>query len=119
MVKFDPHQARQGLAFELQFARLSTLVSDMEQIRQGVSVESLAGDAPILERWTVSARPAACLVGFSSGHPILEGTGRLITTSDVILISQDGAWARTLSRWYVLGYPLPANLDSDGTRSGQ
>jgi hypothetical protein len=112
MVTFDPDRATQGLSFELQHARHSSLVADMEKIRQGTSIEGLAGDAPLLDRWAFAARPAACLVGVSSGHPILEGTGRLITTSDLILISQDGAWARTLSRWYRLGDPLPAHLGS-------
>lgn len=117
MVTFDPRKAMQELAFELQHARLSALVSDMEQITQGASVESLAGDAPHLDRWAFGARPAACLVGLSSGHPILEGTERLITTSDLILISEDGAWARTLSRWYRLGDP--ARLHPDGAHSWQ
>lgn len=119
MVTFDPRKAMQGLAFKFQHARLSALVTDMEQIRQGASVENLAGDAPLLDRWTFGERPALCLMGLSSGHPILEGTGRLITTSDLILISQDGAWARTLSRWYRLGDRLPVDLESDRTRSWQ
>ena len=114
MVTFDPHRATQGLSFELQHARHSALVADMEEIRQGTSIEGLAGDAPLLDRWAFGARPAACLVGLSSGHPILAGNGRMITTSDLILISQDGAWARTLSRWYRLGDPLPAHLGSEG-----
>ena len=45
MVKFNPRQASQGLVFEFQFRRLAALVSDMEQIRQGASVEVLAGEA--------------------------------------------------------------------------
>ena len=89
MVKFNPYHASQGLVFELQFRRLAALVSDMEQIRQGASVEVLAGEAaPLLDRWVFGERPAACLMGLSTGHPVLEGTGRLITTSDLCLISE-------------------------------
>ena len=120
MVTFDPHQVLQGLAFEHQLRRLSSLVWDMEQIRRGVPVEDLAGQAPVLDRWVFGERPASCLIGYSTGHPLLPGTGRLITTSDLCLISADGIWARTLSRWYRLGDPLGlANPDSGGTWSWQ
>jgi len=121
MVKFNPYHASQGLVFELQFRRLAALVSDMEQIRQGASVEVLAGEAaPLLDRWVFGERPAACLMGLSTGHPVLEGTGRLITTSDLCLISEDGVWARTLSRWYRLGDPFsPADAYGGGNWSWQ
>jgi hypothetical protein len=106
MVKFAPGRMRQSLVFDYQFERLSALVADMEEIRKGSSVEDLAGDAPYLDRWALGKRPAASLIGYASGHPVLPGTGRLIATSDLCLISEDGRWARTLSRWYRLGDPL-------------
>lgn len=120
MVKFDPRKAQQGLVFEYQLQRFASLVSDMDRIRQGVSIENLAGDAPLLDRWVFAERPVACLMGYSTGHPVLEGTGRLITTSDLCLIAEDGAWARTLSRWYRLGAPHgPVGPDYGGQRSWQ
>lgn len=113
MVTFDPRRRVQDLAFEHQFERLSGLVSDMKQLRGGTAVDDLADDAPLLDRWVIGNRPAPCLVGQSTGHPTLPGTIRLITTSDLWLISEDGAWARTLSRWYRLGDPFsPGRLDS-------
>lgn len=120
MVKFNPRGAGQGLAFDYQFERLSGLVSDMDRLRKGTPVDDLARDAPLLERWVLGERPARCLMGLSTGHPLLPGTGRLITTSDLCLIADDGAWARTLSRWYRLGDPLdPADLEWGGTWSWQ
>ena len=120
MVKFDPRKAQQSLVFEYQLQRFAALVSDMDWIRKGASVEDLAGDAPLLDRWVFAERPVACLMGYSTGHPVLEGSGRLITTSDLCLIAENGAWARTLSRWYRLGDPQgPTGLDSGGQGSWQ
>lgn len=62
-------------------------------------------DAPILENWALAARPVPCLVGLSTGHPLLPGHGRPIVTSEVWLISEELDLARTLSRWYRLGTP--------------
>ncbi|HEV7416378.1 MAG TPA: DUF6634 family protein [Tianweitania sediminis] len=103
MVMFNPGQHRQGPAFERQLQRLLSLASDMQQIGQGVPVTDLAADAPTLEDWRVAHRPVYCLEGLSSGHPKLTGVNRPIVTSDLWLMSSDGQWARTLSRWYRLG----------------
>ncbi|MHA6645859.1 DUF6634 family protein [Mesorhizobium sp. A623] len=66
----------------------------------------MAGNhSPILDRWCLGSRVVPCLVGFSTDHPELPGQGRLITTSDLWLLSEDMGWARTLSRWYRLGRP--------------
>jgi hypothetical protein len=104
MVVFD----RTGGAdpsFDFEHARLTALVSDMEQIRRGVPPERLAAEAPLLDRWLIMQRPASCLLGRSTGHPLLPGTDREIVTSDLVLMSTDGSWARTRSRWYRLGRP--------------
>lgn len=120
MVTFDPRLSRQTHAFKLELARFAELVRDMEKIDQGTSIDCLVGDAPHLDCWTMGMRPAACLVGQSTGHPVLEGTGRLIMTSDIVLLSQDRAWARTLSRWYRLGEPHPSvDLNLGGSSSWQ
>lgn len=106
MVMFDPRRSSQGDVFEEQFRRYRDLLEDMDRICKEAPVEELAGEAPVLDRWAFGSRPAACLIGYSTGHPLLPGTGRLVTTSDLCLISANGAWARTLSRWYRLGDPL-------------
>ena len=93
-------------AFDFEQARLTALLSDMELLRAGIPPEDLAADAPLLDRWLVAHHPAACLLGQSTGHPLLPGVERQITTSDLILMSRDHLWARTLSRWYRLGRPV-------------
>lgn len=120
MVKFEPGRMRQSLVFDYQLERLSALVADMQEITKGSSVEALAADPPHLDRWMLGKRPVTCLIGHASGHPVLPGTGRLIATSDLCLISEDGRWARTLSRWYRLGTPLdPDDPEHGGDQSWQ
>lgn len=110
MVTFDSRGANHGAAFEYQLARLAALKADMEKIQCGVPPERLAVDPPILERWAMALRPTLCLTGLSFGHPLLPGEARPIVTSDLCLIADDHAWARTLSRWYRLGRPAGSPL---------
>ena len=106
MVKFYPDEREQGECFELEIRRLSALMADMSALRGGASPEDLTdGEPPFLDGWVMAQRPIPCLVGLSSGHPRLFGTGRPIATSDLWLMSADNSWARTLSRWYRLGRP--------------
>ena len=106
--------ARRNALFDLELARLSAMVADMEAIRRGTPPEDLSqGKAPWLDRWTIAVRPVPCLAGLSSGHPKLPGDNRLIGTSDLWLMANDWTWARTLSRWYRLGRPAElSNLDA-------
>ena len=95
-----------GAEFAREMDRLAALVADMERVHRGVSPEVMAGaDAPILDRWVLAKRGAPCLAGLSTGHPTLVGENRLISTSELWLLSKDRSWARTLSRWYRLGRP--------------
>ncbi|AID30400.1 hypothetical protein BFX40_02455 [Mesorhizobium sp. SEMIA 3007] len=103
MLTFKPGSQIQSWAFEVELGRLSALVSDMEQVGLGTPVEDLVENAPRLDSWLVGGRSSPCLVGLSTGHPRLTGDERPITTSDLWLMSTDGKWARTLSRWYKLG----------------
>ena len=93
-------------AFTFQMARLVVLAADMERVRRGVPPEAMADEeAPILDRWILAQRIVPCLAGLATGHPRLVGENRLIGTSDLWMLSEDRAWARTLSRWYRLGRP--------------
>lgn len=103
MLVFDWRGKPDDPAFEAMLARLRMLVADMEAVRGGLAEKDLPADAPGLDRWRLAQRPVPCLVGRSTGHPHLPGEGREIVTSDLWLISADGQWARTLSRWYRLG----------------
>lgn len=105
MLLFHQHE-KPDTAYERDFLRFSSLVADMDHIRHGVPPGTIAGDdAPLLDRWLLGNVLTPALVGLSSGHPALPGVNRAIATSQVLLMSDDMAWARTLSRWYRLGRP--------------
>lgn len=73
---------------------------------EGGPLEYDLASAPVLNYWRpyVSYRGAPILWGIASGHPRLkEGW---ITTSQLVAIDVDRAWARTASRWYVLAHPF-------------
>jgi hypothetical protein len=104
MLLFGQSPARDDLISELE--RVEALAADMTQILEGQLPEVMVRKTPpILERWFVGRRTVPCLIGFSTGHPALPGSNRPIITSDLWLLSEDYAWARTLSRWYRLGRP--------------
>lgn len=112
MLMFDPQNGRYDPRFEREADRLIALASDMEKIRNGADPRDLAAGAPILDHWIVAERLVSHLAGLSSGHPILTGTGRLIATSDLVLVAHDQSWARTRSRFYRLGRPGGARASS-------
>lgn len=108
MVTFHSRK-KQDAAFLRELARLSGLVRDMEAIGKGAAPEDLLDcEPPVLDRWFVGHRLANCLVGASTGHPMLPGDDRVIVTSDLCLLADDRRWARTRSRWYRLAQPAPA-----------
>lgn len=99
---------RQGEGQSREFARfhrkLDELVADMKALRDGSLPEELAGvEPPTLDRWAPALGHKLYLVGLSTGHPKLVGENRLISTSELMLVSEDHTYARTLSRWYRLG----------------
>ncbi|MFC6747629.1 hypothetical protein ACFQFG_26030 [Methylobacterium persicinum] len=84
--------------------RLRDLADELQGIRDQVkpTPDDLQG-APRLERWRSATRSVRVLTGDVYGHPNFPD-GRRITTSD--LYASDGRrWARTLSRYFVLGHP--------------
>lgn len=90
--------------FDRLLGKLDSLVADMKALQEGRLAEELAGvEPPILDRWAPAFGNNVFLVGLSTGHPKLIGENRLISTSELMLVSEDQAWARTLSRWYRLG----------------
>lgn len=113
MGTYDPHQSDHGIAFDEEFERLHGLVADMERIRRGTPYMELAADAPLLDFWSLGTHAEICLVGRATGHPLLPGARRPISTSSLWMISKDRQFARTLSRWYRLGTPA----DMPGTSS--
>lgn len=57
-----------------------------------------------LDEWGVTRRTFTALEGTVSGHPELS-IGDWITTSELMAYGPERRWARTLSRYYVLGTP--------------
>ena len=82
--------------------RISALAQDLKAIRRGFSptVEQLAF-APRLEGWDIAFRMELALIGELHGHPELPN-GR-VTTSSLFILDPELGYARTLSRFYVLG----------------
>ncbi|GJE54885.1 DUF6634 family protein [Methylobacterium thuringiense] len=83
--------------------RLHELADEVAGIAEGTKPtdDDLAG-APRLEDWTVDKRSVRVVSGTVFAHPVLPD-GSHITTSD--LYASDGeTWARTLSRYYLLGH---------------
>jgi hypothetical protein len=91
--------------------RLLRLVADLQAIRDGTCPTAAdLSDAPILDHWAGDVRPARCLAGYATNHPLLPGAGRSIVTSDLWVLAEDQGWARTLSRWYCLGRSRAASV---------
>jgi len=88
---------------ELEIQRLRRLAYDLDLIQHGrhPSRELLAA-APRIEGWHLAARPTACLTGCVFGHPWIKEGGVGITTGLWAIAPRLG-YARTLSRFYVLG----------------
>jgi hypothetical protein len=89
---------------EAEILRLERLLADLRHVRDYGSPDEVSlRAAPYLDHWSISYRPAQCLVGCTTGHPLLPGADRYIATSDLCLISERENWARTRSRYYRLG----------------
>lgn len=82
--------------------KLEALMRDIGRIHAGVvpSAAELAA-APVLHGWAPAVRETVCLTGSVQAHPLVRGG--LITTSEVYAIDPLRGWARTYSRFYVLG----------------
>ncbi len=70
--------------------------------------------APRLEQWKICVRQEALfLAGEVSGHPLLGDDW--ISTSALIHLSDDLAWARTRSRWYKIDAPTVPEQSGPGS----
>lgn len=84
-------------------ARYRRLAEDLEPIAQGIHPnEEFLENSPILYRWKFFFGPVPHLTGIVHGHPILSD-GQMCYTSQLITLNPDRSYARTLSRFYLLG----------------
>ncbi|MXQ10451.1 hypothetical protein [Microvirga makkahensis] len=89
---------------DIEIARLESLVSDLERLRDGgvPAAEEIAA-APIIDQWEVAMRSEAALIGLIQGHPRGLSMLRPSVTSGLWIIDPVRGYARTLSRIYALG----------------
>jgi hypothetical protein len=94
-------------------AKLEALTRDIGRIHSGIlpSAADLVA-APLLHGWAPAIRETLCLAGSVHAHPLVRGGP--ITTSEVYAIDLVHGWARTYSRFYVLG----ARYDEQDVRHG-
>jgi hypothetical protein len=89
----------------LEIATLRRLADDIERIQRGDAPTAAELEtAPLLSGWMIEPALTACLSGAVFGHPRL-GSRSFIRTSAVHILSRDGTWARTYSRFYRLSDP--------------
>ena len=93
---------RRGLHFEAR--RHRELADDLDAIADGgYPDEARLAAAPVLDMPHLAPIILPVLTGAVTGHPLLPGVERRIATSLVEVISPQGGWARTQSRFYRLG----------------
>ena len=95
-------QASRLLLFDA--LRHEGLASDLRGIVNGTApTKDILQAAPMVDQWLLAERPVPGIVGMVAGHPLLRSGP--VLTSDVVAIDLIAGWARTLSRFYVLGQP--------------
>ncbi|WP_048709321.1 DUF6634 family protein [Microvirga massiliensis] len=90
--------------------RQAALEADLARLRAGVLPnETELQDAPVLHDWRLVIRagePLPSLTGILAGaHPHATPGRRIVTSMVAALDIQNRHWARTVSRFYVLGPP--------------
>ena len=86
-------------------AKLRRLACDLDRIAVAAAPTAAElSQAPLLVDWRlVLGLSGLALTGFAAGHPRLGS--RRIVTAPLWVLDPELRWARTLSRFYVLGVP--------------
>ena len=86
--------------------RLRDLADDCDRLERGRSVSPAPlQKAPLLEDWVPAITPQGVqLIGHVTGHPLLGDCAAV--TTPLWFADPNGAWVRSLSRFYRLGPPL-------------
>jgi hypothetical protein len=78
------------------------LATDLRQLSAGWRPDQIKlAAAPVLDKWELAPFACAALRGEVDGHPLLGS--RWILTSPLYAMDEHHTWARTLSRFYLLG----------------
>lgn len=92
-------------ALAAQIQELKKLVQDLENIRNGqFPGKRTLVNAPTIDNWSVRYRNVPCLTGEISGHPEFGFVEHGIT-SNLWILAPHLNFARTMTRFYVLGRP--------------
>lgn len=82
--------------------RLEQLAADLRRLSSGWQPNPIElAAAPVLDKWELAPFAYAALRGEVDGHPIMGS--RWILTSPLYAVDEHHRWARTLSRFYLLG----------------
>lgn len=109
MLFIDPHKPLPTGELLKAAEQMRSLATDLERLAGGTYPTSAdLGDAPILDAYQPNLVLTPVLCGDVTGHPILTGVGRTITTSPLYAVDRVNGWARTQSRLYRLGRPSGA-----------
>ena len=82
--------------------RLEHLAHDLRAIAGGISpTPADLHDAPVVDQWRWSSRTMRTVIGTLQGHPRLPDGP--VHTTELWAVDLERRWARTLSRFYVLG----------------
>lgn len=83
--------------------RFQALADDLRRLAAGtLPSRGALAEAPIIRNWGFVRRPVVALTGTTFGHPLI-GEGNSTITSEIFAIDPERGWARTMSRFYVLG----------------
>ncbi|WP_102958210.1 hypothetical protein [Mangrovicella endophytica] len=98
-------------ALDREIETAAALLRDLRYLRdhRAPSGAMLAG-APVLTDWSSSLRLVPCLRGRTAGHPVIRN-GRDAVTSPLRVVSLDGGYVRTESRFWLLGTPAAGQAD--------
>lgn len=97
---------RSSDSFKIDLPRFRAATADLEAVRAGTFDFTKIKNLVTLETVSLVKRPMFCLEGIVHGHPKLMD-GDIAVTSQVLgICRRDRLYARTLSRWYVLGNEL-------------
>jgi len=102
MLEVQPECDRTRLLLLFEADRLERLAADLRTVANGIGPRPQDLEAaPVIDNWAFARRPMTSMVGIMVGHPRLEDG--LVHTTEIWAIDRHRGWARTLSRYYVLG----------------
>lgn len=102
MIEARPGCDRARLLLLHEARRLERLAQDLRAVAEGAAPcpEDLE-TAPVIDGWVFGERSMTTMIGTLIGHPRLPDGP--VHTTEIWAIDPHRRWARTLSRYYVLG----------------